>query len=121
MGASSGKKNLKDIGKLGYLKSNYMIEEIFYFLNIKQKLDIIKYNKKLQKKFGIGIGEYKKISVKYILFEKNGKGNEYELYTSKLIYRGGYLNGKRCGFGREYYDSGYIKFEGEYLNGKKWN
>jgi len=32
-----------------------------------------------------------------------------------------YLNGKRNGKGKEYYSKNKLKFEGEYLNGKKWN
>ena len=30
------------------------------------------------------------------------------------------LNGKRNGKGKEYYNNGELEFEGEYLNGKKW-
>ena len=32
-----------------------------------------------------------------------------------------YLNGERHGKGKEYYENGRIKFEGEYLNGKRRN
>ncbi len=28
---------------------------------------------------------------------------------------------KKNGKGKEYYDNGELKFEGEYLNGKRWN
>ena len=31
------------------------------------------------------------------------------------------INGERNGKGKEYYYNGILKFEGEYLNGKKWN
>ena len=31
------------------------------------------------------------------------------------------LNGKSNGKGKEYYLNGKLKFEGKYLNGKKWN
>ena len=37
--------------------------------------------------------------------------------SSKLIFEGEYLNNKRHGKGKEYYDNGNQKFEGEYLNG----
>ncbi len=33
--------------------------------------------------------------------------------------KGEYLNGRKSGKGKEYYENGNIKFEGEYLNGKK--
>ena len=32
-----------------------------------------------------------------------------------------YLNGKKNGKGKEYYYGGQLLFEGEYLNGKRWN
>ena len=31
------------------------------------------------------------------------------------------MNGERNGKGKEYNDDGKLIFEGEYLNGKKWN
>ena len=36
-----------------------------------------------------------------------------------MIYEGEYLNGKRHGKGKEYYDSGKLRFDGEYLKGKR--
>ena len=36
-------------------------------------------------------------------------------------FEGDYLNGQRNGKGKEYYNNGKLKFEGEYLKGKKWN
>ena len=38
-----------------------------------------------------------------------------------MKYEGEYLNGKRNGKGKEYSEKGYIKFEGEYLIGQMWN
>jgi len=34
----------------------------------------------------------------------------------KIIFEGEYLNGKRNGKGKEYYNNGKLQFEGEYLN-----
>ena len=48
---------------------------------------------------------------------------EYNDY-SLLRYEGEYLNGKRNGKGKEYYEgthSKILKFQGEFLNGLKWN
>ena len=48
-------------------------------------------------------------------------GKEYN-YDEKLIYDGGYLNGKRNGKGRLYnneYHGNKLKYEGKFLNGKK--
>ena len=84
MEESSGKDNLKsndiknyksektktNINCLKSFNSLYMIKETFSFLSIKQKLNIIKYNKILQKKLGIEFEEYKKISIRCkILFD----------------------------------------------------
>ena len=114
--------------KLEKIKSNkysiqcpYVLEKVISFLNEKRKLKVIKYNKELQKKFDVDIEVYKKISGKYKIGEKNGKGKEYILNTNKLIFEGEYINGERNGKGKEYYYEGKLKFEGEYLNGKQWN
>ena len=50
---------------------------------------------------------------------RNGKGKEY--YSSgNLEYEGEYLNGKRHGQGREYFKNGKtLKYKGGYLNGIK--
>ena len=104
------------------VKSLYLVKNIFLYLNEKQKLELIIYNKQLQKILGFDIEYYKEISGKYIRLEKNGKGKEYDLNSNKLIFEGEYLNGKRNGKGKEYYlYNDNIKFEGEYLNGKRWN
>ena len=44
---------------------------------------------------------------------------EYDEYE-KLKFEGEYLNGKRNGQGKEYDHYEHLVFEGEYLNGKKW-
>ena len=38
-----------------------------------------------------------------------------------MSYEGEYSNGERNGKGKEYNEYGELIFEGEYLNGKKWN
>ena len=103
------------------IKSSYIIEKVFSFLNEKQKLNIIIYNLKLQKICLIGIEEYKKISGKYKSGQKNGKGREYIIDTNILIFEGEYLNGRKNGKGKEYYKNGQLKFDGDYLKGKKLN
>ena len=54
---------------------------------------------------------------------KEGKGfiKDYNIYNYNMIFAGEYLNGLKNGKGREYYDNGVLKFDGEYLNDKKWN
>ena len=46
----------------------------------------------------------------------NGNGKEY-YDTGKLKFEGEDLNGRRNGKGKEYYDNGKLIFEGEYFNG----
>jgi len=53
---------------------------------------------------------------------KNGKGYEYKMKKDNLlVFEGEYLNGKRNGKGREYYDNNNLKYKGEYKEGKIWN
>ena len=99
-------------------KSIYFIKRLFTFVDEKDKLDIIKYNKNMQNILDINLINYKFFSDRYIIFEKNGKGKEYNK-SDTLVFEGEYLNGKRNGKGKEYYFDGRIRFEGEYLNGKK--
>ena len=56
----------------------------------------------------------------YELVNGNGKVKEYD-YGGKLRFEGEYLNGKRNGKGKEYDYDGKLKYEGEYLNGKRIN
>ena len=57
---------------------------------------------------------------KYLNGERNGKGNEYD--GDHLLFEGEYLNGNKWnGKGKEYDNRGELIFEGEYLNGNKWN
>ena len=51
---------------------------------------------------------------------KDGKGyiKEYDSH-GELKFEGEYLNGKRNGKGKEYNNNGKLIFEGEYLNGKR--
>ena len=84
----------------------------------RNKLKLIKYNKSLQENMNISLINYKNFSGKYIIYEQNGKGKEYD-YDGKLKFEGEYLNGERNGKGKEYDYNGKLRFEGEYLNGKR--
>ena len=110
------KENNKSI--INKIRSKSIIIKIYSFLNGNKKLNIIKYNKYLQKKLYIDLEYFKLISGIYIDGERNGKGKEYFLDTNKLIFEGEYLNGKRNGKGKEYIND-MLVFEGEYLNGKR--
>jgi antitoxin component YwqK of YwqJK toxin-antitoxin module len=68
----------------------------------------------------------------------DGKFKEYIINDEIYIFEGEYLKGKKIsgklynnegkillelkeGKGKEYYDNGNLQFEGEYINGKRWN
>jgi len=101
------------------VKSSYFLRVLFSFTDEKQKLKLIKYNKSLQKNIDINLIDYKIFSGRYIIYEQNGNGKEYD-YASHIIYEGEYLNGERNGKGKEYHEFCYtimLMFEGEYSNG----
>ena len=101
------------------VKSSYFLRIIFSFVDEKQKLELIKYNKSLQEILNISLINYKYFCEKYIIYESIGKGKEYDKWNGKLRFEGEYLKGKRNGKGKEYYSNGKLKFEGEYLNGER--
>ena len=114
-------KDIKDKINIRYIKSSFIIKNIFSFLSTKQKLNMIMYNKGLQKINLIDIKDYKKINGKYKIVEKKGNGNgrEYILNTKILVFEGKYLNYKRNGKGKEFFENEKLIFEGEYSNGKR--
>ena len=100
------------------IKSEYTIKILFYHLDEKIKLKLIKYDKNLQNIIDINLNNNIFFSKRYIEFEADGKGKEYDSYD-ELKFEGEYLNGERNGKGKEYYLNGELKFEGEYLNGDR--
>ncbi len=87
-----GKEEIKANNNINIekIKSLIILNKIYSFINVRQKLNIIKHNKFLQKKLCIDIELYKIISGKYIQEEKNGKSKEYILGTDELIFEGEY-------------------------------
>jgi len=125
------------------IKSYFFMRKLFSCLKECKKLDLVRYNKYIQKELNITIINYKIFSRRKKVIEKNGIGKEYDRYSgdllfkgvylnnkrngkgkefcNNLIFEGEYLNDKRNGKGKEYYYTKDLLFEGEYLNGKKWN
>ena len=101
------------------IKSLYIAKKIMTFIKEPKKLEMIKLCKKLQKFLNINIDDYKRVSEKYIKKKKDGEITEYIINTNIIVFKGGYLNGKKNGKGIEYFQNNKIKFEGEYLNGKR--
>ena len=104
----------------GNIKSKLIFNKIFFHLVEKMKLKLVKYNKYYQNKINIKLINYKIFSDRYIIYNGDEKGKEYNGYDDDLRYEGEYINGVRNGKGKEFY-YGDIVFEGEYLNGKRWN
>ena len=107
-------ENIKNKIDLKDIKSSFIIKILFSYLTRKKKLDIIMYNKQLQKMLLIDTKDYKSQSGKYKIGGKNGKGSEYLIDTNILIFEGEYLKGKKNGIGKEYNKKGILEFEGEY-------
>ena len=63
---------------LKYIKSNYIIQNIFSLLSQKRKLKLVKYNKNLKNILDINLIDYKHLSGKYIQYEENGKRKVYK-------------------------------------------
>ena len=112
-------KDTKDNKSLDNIKSKYIIQIVFSYLNEEIKLKLMQYNKNLQNKIDIQLRNYKFFSGKYIIYEKDGLGKEYDAYKDKLLFEGELLDKKRKK-GKEYF-SDYLIYEGEYKNGNKWN
>ena len=100
------------------INSKYNIELIFSYIEYKQRLEIIIYNKKLQEILNININYYKGISQKILEINKNGIGTIYDLISNEKYFEGEYSNKKKNGKGIIYVDDNKY-FEGEYKNGKK--
>ena len=101
------------------IRSSYFVINIFLYLEERLKLQIIKINKNIQDKLNISILNYKLLSKKYIKFDSNNIIKEYNINNDSLIFEGEYLNGKRTGKGKEYYNDGRLMYEGEFFNDEK--
>ena len=104
---------------LNNILSTFFIKNVLTLLEDKRKLDLIKYNKKLQHLINVDIITFRMFSEKYCIFETNTKIEEYDTNSDSLLFIGEYLNGKRNGKGKEYEGKHNLIFDGDYLNGKR--
>ena len=81
------------------IKSLSFKKIFFSLLDEGIKLKLFKYNKNMQRYCDINLINYKIYSGRYIIYETNEKGKEYNSYSDTLIYEGEYLNGLRNGKG----------------------
>ena len=102
------------------INSAFFKRIVFSILPTSKLFKIIKYNKNLQNLLNVNIVDFMSFSGRYVIYEKNGFGKEYNSCNDKLIYEGEYLHGVRNGKGVEYYHRRPEKlFEGEFKNGKR--
>ena len=62
-------KSINSNDKFKNLKSDYFIDKIFSYISKGKSLDIIKYNRSIQKRINININNYKEYSEKYSSIE----------------------------------------------------
>ena len=101
------------------VKATYFCQILFSIIDEKKKLKLVKYNKSLQKIINISISNYIHFKTKYIIYESNKKGKEYDYFAGYLVYEGEYLNGERNGKGIQYYQNRCVAFSGEYSKAKR--
>ena len=76
------------------IKSLKFFKKIFMNLLDYRLLELIKYNKFVQNSLNINLYNYKIFKGKYVDYDTNGKGKEYD-YEGNLKFEGEYLNGKK--------------------------
>ena len=107
------------------IKSNYILQNIFSYIDKPIFLKIVYCSKSIQKKLGITIDDFKNVSGKILRKEKSFSILEKEVDTVYIqgtdikVFKGHYKNGKKNGKGKEYYTNKKKKFEGDYFNGIK--
>ena len=97
------------------IKSVFFQRIVFSQLNDERKLKLVKYSKTLQNRFHLNLINYQIFSSRYIIYEAENKGKQYDIGTDGILFEGDYLHGK----GKEYDVFGNVRFEGEYFNGKR--
>ena len=100
------------------INSKYILETIFSHVGEQKKLELIKYNKKIQNILDVNIINYRIFSGIDKIEDNDGKRKEYDCF-GHLIFEGEYIDGKRNGKKKEYNHDGYLVFEGDYINVKK--
>ena len=101
------------------IKSKYILKQIFLYLCKKSAVKLVMFNKNIMNILNINLLDYKLLSGKYFIGNRNGQGKEYNSYNDKLLFKGEYIDGKRYGYGKEYNADEKLLFEGKYMNGKR--
>ena len=80
---------------LNQIKCSYLKKIIFYYLNEKVKLKLVKYNKKLQDLIGISLHNYRILIEKYIIYEEGHNAKIYDGIFSSLLFEGKIIKGQK--------------------------
>jgi len=70
------------------IKSNYIFKIVFSYIEEKQKLKLVKFNKKIKGELTITLLNYKLLSGKYIINEPKERAKEYSSFTDDLVFEG---------------------------------
>ena len=105
---------------LNKIKSKYILHNVLIHVNNIQKLNILRFNERIQNKLEINIIDYRRLSGKYQIIKDN-ELKIYNSYNNRILFEGQYSNENKNLNGKEYNEKGDILFEGEYYDGKKWN
>ena len=76
------------------IKSYIILKKIFTYVDNKVKFNTIAYNKKLQRKLGLNLIDFRIFSSRY-KEEKDGKIKEYNSYNHQTVYLKGYIQMER--------------------------
>ena len=87
------------------IRSSFILKKIFNNVDFGRKLNITLYNKRLQKKLGLNLIDFKRFSGKYKK-ECCGTTKIYNSYNDNILFVGYYSNGKKNGEGKEYNEEG---------------
>ena len=82
------------------IKSLYFIKKLFSRVDERKKLKVVKYNKRLQNNIDINLINYMTFANKYIIYEDNDKGKEYDSFYKVLLFEGEHKNGEKIGKGK---------------------
>ena len=72
------------------IKSLYITKNIFIYLDEKRKLKLIKYSKILKDKIDINLIDYQLFTGRYIIYESNTRGKEYNGFDDTILFEGEY-------------------------------
>ena len=78
-------------------------------MDTNRKLNTIAYNKRIQKKLGLNLIDFKRVSGKYKV-EEHDLIKIYNSLTNNLMFKGYYSNRKKNGKGYEFNDNGKMIF-----------